>query len=178
MRREERKGMTDTPAWQPLSRAEEEGAWARFQATFDFPWGIHPGREPTPSITYAIGHAFERDLPSRSALEDDLNRKTRTAFQRCLRPGEKMYALDWQHPCFWFDPHASFDADDRRAWAVPVLPDGDFYVFLPDDCRFCLYGDCINHTLAVYGYALIEAFAPDQPTLFSRVVRIDGEPIS
>jgi len=169
--------VTNTLAWQPLSREEEEGAWARFRAAFDFPWGIYPGREPTPSITYAIGHAFDRDLTHRYALEDDLNRKTRAAFQRCIRPGEKMYALDWQHQCFWFDPHVSFDADDVGAWGVPVLPDGDFYVFLPDDCRFCLYGDCINHTLAVYGHALIEAFASDQPTLFSRVIRIDGEPV-
>jgi len=60
-----------------------------------------------------------------------------------------LYALDWQHPCYWLYPHASFDADDEDAWLVPVLPNGDYYIFLAEDFSFGSFGHPWEMTITI-----------------------------
>ena len=61
-------------------------------------------------------------------LESDLNGRMLAAFRHCLSPSERLYALDWQHPGYWFDPHGAFDPSDPDGWKVPVFPAGDYYI--------------------------------------------------
>ncbi len=171
--------MIDANAWIPLTQDEEDVVWKRFFAELHFPMGSHPGKEPSPSITYAIGYAFEGDMTTRDVLEDDLNQKTLAALRRCVRQGMRVYALDWQHQSYWFYPHLLLEASNWGAWKVPVLPDGDFYIFLAEDFSFCLFGDCINLTLCVFGQALLDAFTQEclsrRPILLEHIVRVNGE---
>src|SRR5205814_487330 len=74
------------------------------------------------------------------AVAADLNYQMLRALQSCTAPGERVYALDWQHPCFWFDPRGGVASGEPKEWAVPVLPDGDHYVFLAKDLRFGTIG--------------------------------------
>jgi len=164
-------------AWVPLSRDEQDAVWDRFFKEFQFPMGVESGREPTPSLTYSIAQAFDGDMDSRVALENDLNIKTLAALRRCGGPEQRLYALDWQHQCYWFYPYRPFEVGDWLAWQVPVLPDGEFYIFLPEDFNFCIYGDCIALTICIFGQKLLNAFAHNQPLLFTKAIRRDGEPI-
>jgi len=167
--------MTDDGVWMPLTQREEDGVWERLFAELHFPMGSRAGKEQTPSLTYAIGYVFEEDITVRDALEDDLDQKTLAALRRCISQDQRLYALDWQHQSYWFYPHRFSDASSWAAWKVPVLPDGDFYVFLAEDFSFCLFGDCINFTICVFGQALLDAFAHDRPILLEHVVRVNGE---
>lgn len=58
---------------------------------------------PTPFITYDISNYFgaSEDLDA----YDDLEEKALFVFQENTLKNEYIYALDWQHECFWVNPH-------------------------------------------------------------------------
>lgn len=167
-------------AWVKLAPDHDgDAVWRRFLDAFPvspFVPRDASGVEPAPSITYSIMHAFESDLDSRDFLEDDLNRKTLAALQRCTRPEQQLYVFEWRHDAWMLYPHRPFDAADWRAWRVPVLPERGYYIFTPEDVAFCLFADCVTLTICVYGQALMDAYALDLPYVFSHVVRMDGKP--
>ena len=162
-------------AWVPLSKAEEDAAWEHFFADLHFPMGQHAGKEPAPSVTYSIAHAFNAGMDARVSLEDELDDKILITLKHCVPLDGRVYALDWQHMCYWFYPHRMAESGSWDAWKVPVLPDGDFYVFLAEDWSFCIFGDCINLTICIYGRCLLDTLAANLPALFTRVIRIDGQ---
>lgn len=159
--------------WQQLSVSAEDIIWERFERRFGFFGSI---REPVPSLTWDITPEFERDQACLESLKADLNYKMLRALQSCTAPSERVYALDWQHPCFWFDPRAGVVSGNPDEWAVPVLPDGDDYVFLASDLRFGTIGQ-IAANVCVFGRELLDSFAADPPKAFTRLLRKDGQPI-
>ncbi|MDQ5823304.1 MAG: DUF2716 domain-containing protein [Chloroflexota bacterium] len=166
-------------AWAELLHHERDAVWDRFYALFDFKPStkakVWPGiKEPTPSITYSIA-SFYKTTSNPRVLERDLNIKTLQALRKCVPPGQRLYALDWQHPCYWFYPHRLEAAGDTYRWRVPVLPNGDYYIFLAEDLSFGLFGHPWEQTLCVFGQALLNAFAQDMPLLFGKPVRRDGK---
>ena len=168
------------PGWRRLTDAEYDSVWDRFYSTFDFHPSVDrenwPGiREPHPSTTYAIDHAFG-DADRYDVLQADLASRLMAAFRRCCSPGYALYALDWQHTCYRLEPHQHPDGLSPFAWPVPSLPDGDYYIFLADDLRFGVFGHPWEQTMCAFGDPLLEALAVETPQLFTRTVRIDGFP--
>lgn len=161
-------------AWQELSAVEYDAVWARFVSAFAFRPSVArwPAiRELIPSVTWSIAPAFG---PERERLEDDLNAKVLTAFKRCTRPDQRLYALDWQHPGYWLWPHRFTDAMVWDAWKVPVLPDGDYYIFLSEDFAVGLFGHPWEQTLCAFGPTLLAALEDERPALLTQVVRRNG----
>jgi len=76
------------------------------------------------------------------------------AFRSVTSPGQRLHFLDWQHACYWFEPHAA-EADST----VPVLPDGDYYIFLSTDLTFGTFGHPWQQSLTVFGSALLEGIS-------------------
>ncbi len=137
--------------WIELTEPEEHAVWDRFYRDFVFQPSVNsedwPGiHEPAPSNTYAIPESYTEDHL------DDLHAQVLGAFRACTQPEERLYALDWQHPCFWFQPHSSLKRLDGKReawppilpsgdlWRIPILPDGDYYIFLAEDFRFGIFG--------------------------------------
>ena len=79
--------------------------------------------------------------------------------------GEEMYALDWQHDCFLFDPHEkipigyeSYDIERNcNVYFPEYYPDGDYHFFISKDWNFGLYGHPWKKELIVVGEDLIFA---------------------
>lgn len=159
--------------WEELSDADTDIVWKRFERSFGF-FGIGI-REPTPSLAWDITLAFQRDQAFLDHLAADLNSKVLRALQLCTDPGERVYALDWMHTCYWFDPHAGVAGGAPDEWAVPVLPDGDHYVFMAADLRFAIIGH-MDTSVCVFGRRLLDALAGDPPAAFIRLLRQDGLP--
>jgi len=171
-------------AWEDISGPHFEGeedkaVWEKFNSRFEF----HPGvysmpaiRDPTPSITYFIGHIYG-SADRYSELVADLNVRMLAAFRRCVPPDGWLYALDWHHPSYHFRPHVLFDAADEKEWRVPVLPNGDYYIFLAEDLRFGVIGHPWEKTMCVYGTELLTALEADQPLLFDTIVRENGKQV-
>jgi hypothetical protein len=152
--------------WRRLAGEQEDETWARYAARFGYPAG-GGFRTPTPSVTWDISPIYLRSGEEFAGLEEDLARKVLTAFRVCTPAGQELYALDWNHPCYSLDPHGVV-AEAGESWAVPVLPNGDHYIFLAPDFRFGVIGDCVEQTICVYGQPLLDALATDAPLVFRK----------
>ena len=152
-------------AWAALSAVEEDATWNQFCSRFAFRASVRPEewpgiREPAPFVTWAIPD------PWSEAATEDLHERALSAFRIAVPPGERMLALDWQHPCWWLSPHASVDH-----WEVPVLPNGDYFVFLSRDLEWGWFGHPWEQTICVFGAPQLAALAHNLPAIFSRVLR-------
>lgn len=173
-------------AWEQLSTAEEDDVWKRFQAQFRFRPSVHAKDwpailEPHPFITWAIPDPWS--APDTA----DLHRCALAAFRRALPAGERMVALDWQHPCFWFRPHEPVESwglsdwglqrepsavvGDEDRWRIPVLPNGDYFIFLSTTLGWGWFGHPWEQTICVFGKPLLAAVAVEPPALFSKILR-------
>jgi len=57
---------------------------------------------------------------------------------------------------------------------IPVLPDGDYHIFLADDFSFGTLGHPWEQTICVFGKPLIDVVEREGPKLLGRVVRRQG----
>jgi hypothetical protein len=158
-------------AWSELSEQDEGAVWSRFAEVFNFipsvtssDWpGIHERR---PFRTYSIEHIYGH--PSARQLERDLEDKARIAFQACAPSDTRVYALDWQHQCYWLRPHELVSGEP---WAIPALPDGDYYIFLEEQFEYGWFGHPWEQTICVFGTPLLRALDRQRPELFTSCIR-------
>src|SRR5262249_25865887 len=118
--------------WRSMGRKRSDLGWDRYEEKVGSQWF----RTPTPSITWDVSAIYLYRGTEFTALETDLSLKMLAALQRCTARGEELYALDWNHPCYFFDPHAGVADARAESWAVSVLPNGDQHHFLAQDFRF------------------------------------------
>jgi hypothetical protein len=169
-------------AWEELTSAEMDQVWDRFYAEFKFRPSIHPKDwpgilEPNPSVTYSISSFYGIGTAIATDMEKDLSVETLDALRKCVRgTRERVYALDWNHDCYWFYPDAIFRAEETDAWKVPVLPNGDYYIFLAEDFRFGIFGHPWEQTICIFGQELLDAFATLPPKTLTHIVRKNGVP--
>lgn len=86
---------------------------------------------------------------------------------------EELYALDWQHDCFTFDPNENIPAgysyfDKERNCSVffpEYYPDGDYHFFASKDWKYGLYGHPWRKELIVVGEELILAIEKNRKAL-------------
>lgn len=90
------------------------------------------------------------------------------ALQSCTLKQEFIYALDWQHECYLFNPHAPIDKDEFGEWLVSVIPNGDYCFFIHQDFQWGLSGDPRQQTITVFGSPLIRAIERNAPVLFQK----------
>jgi hypothetical protein len=124
-------------AWKLLLQSEYDAVWDNFEEQFDFKPTVHPNqfpsiKEPVGSITYQFEHP---SAENQDKFINDVNFKSLNVFRALIAPDNAVYALDWQHDCYWFYPHLSFSE-----WQIPVLPDGDYSIFLAKDFNFGIFG--------------------------------------
>ena len=81
----------------------------------------------------------------------------------CRAVGGEMYALDWQHDCFTFDPNENiptgfryYDSErDVNVYFPTYYPDGDYCFFIAKDWSAGLFGHPWRKELIVTGKRLI-----------------------
>src|SRR5262249_38273685 len=133
-------------------------------------------REPEPSFTWDIGWVYDGGEEALRRLESNLNARALGALRTCTAPGEQVYALDWQHACFSFDPRGGVSSGDPEVGVVPVLPSGDHYCFMARDLRFGLIGH-MDTSVCVFGEQLLAELKADPPAAFARLLRRNGRPV-
>jgi hypothetical protein len=151
--------------WTELSAEEDDSVWKEVSARFRFTPSVRaevwPGfRPPSPFITWSIPD------PWSEAAMADLDARALEAFRKTLAPGARMFALDWQHPSFWFSPHQPLEP-----WLVPVLPNGDYCLFLAPGLEWGWFGHPWEQSLCVFGEPLLGAVLASPPRLLSEVLR-------
>lgn len=100
------------------------------------------------------------------ALEDAV----RTVFLEVTAEGERLYALDWQHSAFLFNPRdpetqkslwvedEAYPGGGYQADFPTFYPDGDYYFFLDEHFRFGFLGHPWRQEVWVFGEPLVQKF--------------------
>jgi Protein of unknown function (DUF2716) len=136
-------------AWIALSEREEDEAWERVKLRLRFRSSVSSGEwpgilEPRPFKTFSVAHFWE--TADKERLHDDLESKAAALFQACTDAETRLYALDWQHECYWLRPH---HLTSGERWIVPAFPDGDYYMFLSQDLDFGWFGHPWEQSICV-----------------------------
>jgi len=168
-------------AWEEMDYAARTEVWDRFDREFSFQPSVHeedwPGiREPDPSETYSISHVYDGEDELYAKLNRELQDWGLRAF-RTLLHGETawLFALDWQHACYRFRPHIPFAVDEFGEWPIPLLPNGDYYIFLHSEFAWGVFGHPWEQTICVFGKELLALVEQGRPTLLSQRIRRDGK---
>ena len=85
----------------------------------------------------------------------------------------ELYALDWQHDCFSYDPkeeiHLGYEYRDEdrqcNVYFPDYYPNGDYYFFVDPDLKFGLYGHPWLQEIVVVGEELIKLFEDNAQSL-------------
>ncbi|MCR5806588.1 MAG: DUF2716 domain-containing protein [Oscillospiraceae bacterium] len=113
-----------------------------------------------PYVVYGIENMTE-------AQTDLLNDTIRDIFIRITGEGKRIYALDWQHSAFLYDPgdiseqQSQFVKDGRysgggyNAYFPSFYPDGDYYLFIEESFEFGYLGHPWRQEIWVFGEKLI-----------------------
>ena len=139
-----------------LDKAEIDMVWDRFENLFHFKPGINNNiffpaiKTSKPKFKFSVKHCFSLDF-SMTKLEAF----ALSLFDEITSPGERLYALDWQHECYDFDPRREMDRNEFDEWIVPVLPDGDFYIFLTKDFNNVWIGHPWEKTVTLVGENIV-----------------------
>ncbi|WP_338780077.1 DUF2716 domain-containing protein [Metabacillus sp. FJAT-52054] len=157
--------------WIPFSDKDYNQAWDRIDKDLKFKPSISdfPSfKMPHPFITYDISDFFgdSADL----ALYDDLEEKLLDVLKENTLENEYIMALDWQHDCYWVNPHLEFEKDEFGEWAIPIFPNGDYYFFIQKDFKWGYLGHPWEKSITVFGKELINAFDKHKPRMFRKIL--------
>ena len=133
--------------------------------------GDFPGfKEPSPSITYSIANIYE-DQNTYEQLDENLHNKLLNAFKKITPIDGYLYVLDWQHQCYKFYPHKMTSGTSSKEWSLPILPNGDYYLFLDKNFRYGTLGHPWEMTMCIFGEKLLTAMHSEKPKLFRNPIR-------
>lgn len=108
---------------------------------------------------------------------DLLHDTIREIFIRITKAGQKVYALDWQHSAFLYDPRniseqKSCRVNDIRhkdheyfAYFPGFYPDGDYYFFIEEKFNFGYLGHPWRQEIWIFGADLIREIEAVQTKL-------------
>lgn len=150
--------------------------WDTFYKKFNFNPSIHendfPGiLEPTPSATYSIARIYESGEKEFEKLSKDLNDRFLQLFKSLTDQDTWVYALEWQKTSYKFFPHRPFELDEWDEWVIPILPNGDYYIFLEKNLEFGVFGHPWEKTMCIFGTKLIDLVKQHPPLLFDNPIR-------
>ncbi len=103
------------------------------------------------------------------SLYDDLLRCTEKVFIEISKKNI-MYALDWQHECYSFDPKLPFEQDNFGESLIPIFPNGDYLFFITKDLKNVIFADGINRRISFCGADLIKAYERHKPNIFIKQI--------
>src|SRR5215212_1330507 len=107
-----------------LDQKEYDKVWDKFYDSFDFKPSVNdfPAIKTTiPQLKFDIKDCFSSDYPF-----NELELLALNLFEKISNPGDRLYALNWQHECYDFDPRQEMDRNEFGEWIIPIFPNGDY----------------------------------------------------
>lgn len=148
-------------SWQKLEKEDRHRIWDRFYKDFHFRPSVYSKDWPSihsqlPSLKFDIMECYREGYNEDNLLV--LEDIAQSIFQSITKETDQMLALDWQHECFRFSPHQEIPRDpDFDEWLVPVLPNGDYYIFLTEDFKNMWFGHPWEESITVIGEEMVKA---------------------
>lgn len=151
----------DHTAFTALDAGEYERLWGLVDVQLGFRPSTRssdwPGfREPEDSITWSVAPLFDDFAERFLDAEIELATQLSAAAGKVRGSDPFLVALDWQHPGYRFVPEIATPPTRESSWPIPVLPDGDYYLYLAADLRFGWLTHPWEQTVCCYGDLLAE----------------------
>jgi hypothetical protein len=136
---------------------DDEPFWERFEDEFEFHPDFYDGstsaiRLPAGSMIVDLSPVFE-DSPARHEAGCAAVQAAAVRAFVWLAEGEDLVALDWKHPSYLWAPADQAILGGQPA--VPVYPDGDYYMHMTRDLRWGTFGHPWQRTLTIWGADLV-----------------------
>lgn len=166
----------NSKAWIELIDSEYNEVWDRFYSQFQFNPSVKkeswPGiKEPLPSLTYNISAIYNMSEQEAELKNSNLMNSVLNIFKKLTSAREWIYALDWKHSCYKFYPHVSFDLNEFGEWTIPILPNGDYYIFLEKDFKYGIFGHPWEMSMCFFGVDLLNELKIIKPELLKNLIR-------
>ncbi len=130
-------------------------------------WWKRPFRLPKPWTVYALDDMSQDQIEQTAPA-------VKAALLQATEPGGRLYAMDWYHCAFLYDPRKGdeqksvkeTDGDGKYRAAFPFYyPDGDYYFFLDEDFRFGYLGHPWRNEIWAFGEKLLSELERIAPAL-------------
>lgn len=141
--------------WSILNKFEYEKVWDTFCEKYKFNPSVHKKDWPSiitksPYFKIDISSYYESKIKDIDNIIENIAIKT---FQQITNKNEKMYALDWQHESYEFDPRLKMDRNNElNEWIIPAVPNGDYYIFLTHDFENVWFGHPWEESITLVGH--------------------------
>lgn len=158
-----------------MSGPDYERYWDQFHTRFHFKPSttVYPGiAEPTPSITFDLSPIFEAEPSEWIRGEDRLTGAVLDAMKSVFGQ-ERLVVLNWQHDALWFVAD-DFEPQKNDDWAIPVFPNGDYFIYLTESMDDGFFGHPWEQTFCVFGKRLLPSLDRELGSWLA-VARRDGQ---
>ena len=119
--------------WRQLSKEENHALWDRFYTDYEFRPSVYAQDWPSiktrlPQLKLDIMECFHEDYDQ--SCFDHLDKLAQKIFKEITTEGQNMYALNWQHDGYEFDPRQEYPmTSELKDWPVSLLPHGCYNLF-------------------------------------------------
>ena len=159
--------------WIELESEQYQFVWDKFDKIFKFnPYGFKdklPTFElPSPYQVFDISHLYGSDFENNyKNLEDCIVK----AFLDCINEREYLYALDWQHSSYLFNPSLKTILNEWGEWPITLYPNGDYYFFINETMSWGYLGHPWEKSISIFGEEFIKAVEKNRPNIFNKEIR-------
>ena len=120
-----------------------------------------------PHCVYDISRMIGERL---EVLCDELEDISKEIFAKVTPEGSRVYALDWQHSCFLYNPrnpdeqkdfwqeNARYMGGGYNVYFPTFFPDGDYYFFIAEDFSYGYLGHPWRQEVWIFGEPLIAEY--------------------
>ena len=160
-----------------LGEEESKQIWDRIYVELQFQPSVRVNTLPfqlsAPYLVLDLARAAQEQV-------EKLLTEVPSALAACLGEDEWMYALDWHHSYFRYDPrrpvteHDHWVEDERyggvlgggyNAYFPEFYPDGDYYFFVQRDLKWGYLGHPWRREIWLFGAPLVEQLSPELEAL-------------
>ena len=150
-----------------LDDNEYKKTWDTVYKKLNFKPSTNKGETPfdidKPFVVYDLTQVSEQNI-------DDFDEVISNTFSNCIGDDEYMYALDWQHSGFRYNPRIRIEQRSLyikdecyqnggyNAFFPDFFPDGDYYFFISINFDWGYLGHPWQQKVWVFGEKLIEEF--------------------
>ncbi len=157
--------------WKKLDKVEKNNLWDYISSKLSF----NPRNSENTIIPkellykcYDISSHYNENFKLENY--DELHDYTLNLFR--ILSSKKVYALDWMHDCFVFDPNLPFELDEFEEWLISVFPNGDFVFFITENLENIIFADGINSKIYFLGREIVEFLKLNRPKILDKEILV------
>ncbi|WP_077301696.1 DUF2716 domain-containing protein [Virgibacillus pantothenticus] len=134
-----------------LPTNQTELLWSTVGKLFGYPNERKMFKLPKPFIRFDVSSKYSYETR-------ELEQVVLQAMNACTTEDELVFAMEWQHDCYEFDPREPIDRNEFGEWLIPIFPNGDYHIFLQKKLEWGVFGHPWKQEIGIFGSCFINNF--------------------